>query len=78
VGPVVLGVILGPLLETQFRRAVQISQGDLTVFVTRPLSAIILLAALAAIALPYLPRLVARVRGRPVTEERLVFGEEED
>jgi putative tricarboxylic transport membrane protein len=78
VGPVVLGVILGPLLETQFRRAVQISQGDLSVFVTRPLSAIILLAAVAAIALPYLPRLVARVRGRPVTEERLVFGEEED
>jgi putative tricarboxylic transport membrane protein len=78
VGPVVLGVILGPLLETQFRRAVQISQGDLSVFVTRPLSAIILLAAVAAIALPYLPRLVARVRGRPVSKERLVFGEEED
>ena len=78
VGPVVLGVILGPLLETQFRRAVQISQGDLSVFVTRPLSAIILLAAVAAIALPYLPRLIARVRGRPVTEERLVFGEDED
>jgi putative tricarboxylic transport membrane protein len=78
VGPVVLGVILGPLLETQFRRAVQISQGDLTVFVTRPLSAIILLAAVAAIALPYIPRLVARIRGRQVTEKRLVFGEEED
>jgi putative tricarboxylic transport membrane protein len=78
VGPVVLGVILGPLLETQFRRAVQISQGDLTVFVTRPLSAIILLAAVGAIALPYLPRLVARARGRPVSEERLVFGEDED
>jgi putative tricarboxylic transport membrane protein len=78
VGPVVLGVILGPLLETQFRRAVQISQGDLSVFVTRPLSAIILVAAVGAIALPYLPRLVAKIRGRPITEERLVFGDEED
>jgi putative tricarboxylic transport membrane protein len=78
VGPVVLGAILGPLLETQFRRAVQISQGDLTVFLTRPLSALILLAAVAAIALPYLPRLVARIRGRPATQERLVFGDEQD
>src|SRR5829696_8099057 len=39
VGPIVLGVILGPLLEAQFRRAMSISQGDLSIFVTRPLSA---------------------------------------
>jgi putative tricarboxylic transport membrane protein len=78
VGPVVLGVILGPLLEAQFRRALQISQGDLTVFLTRPLSAFILLAAVAAIAVPYLPRIVARIRGRPDPHERLVFGEEQD
>ncbi|HLL39312.1 MAG TPA: tripartite tricarboxylate transporter permease, partial [Rubrobacteraceae bacterium] len=36
VGPVILGVILGPLMEAQFRRALSISQGDLSVFVTRP------------------------------------------
>ncbi len=78
VGPVVLGVILGPLLETQFRRAVQISQGDVTVFLTRPVSALILLAAVAAVALPYLPRILALIRGREVRPERLVFGEEQD
>ena len=75
VGPVVLGVILGPLLEAQFRRAVSISQGDVTVFLTRPLSSVILLAAVAALVLPYLPRIVAFARGRRAVPGRLVFGD---
>jgi len=42
----VVGAILGPIAETHFRRAMQISQGDETVFFTRPLSASILAVAL--------------------------------
>ena len=34
VGPAVIGLIPGPLAETQFRRALSISQGDATVFPT--------------------------------------------
>jgi putative tricarboxylic transport membrane protein len=68
VGPMILGVILGPEFEQYFRSALQISQGDLTVFITRPISAILLLTAVAALLLPYLPRLLGR-RG-----ERMVFG----
>ena len=34
--PAVLGLVLGPLAELQFRRALAISEGDLSVFVTRP------------------------------------------
>ncbi|WP_026369308.1 tripartite tricarboxylate transporter permease [Kallotenue papyrolyticum] len=75
VGPTVLGVILMPLAEAQFRRALSISQGDLTVFVRRPLSLALLLAALAALLLPYLPALIARLRGQPTTGGRLIFGE---
>jgi len=67
VGPMILGVILGPMLEAQLRRALQISQGDLSVFVTRPISVILLLLAVAALVLPYLPRLLGR-------GQRLVFG----
>ena len=74
VGPVILGVILGPLMETQFRRALQISQGDPTVFVTRPLSLTILLLALVALLLPYLPALIKRLRGEPVEQGRFIFG----
>lgn len=50
IAPVVLGLILGPLGEAQFRRALSVSQGDLTVFIDRPLSlAFLTLAALAFI-----------------------------
>jgi putative tricarboxylic transport membrane protein len=41
----VLGLVLGPLSELQFRRAMAISEGDLSVFVTRPISAVLLLVA---------------------------------
>ena len=55
--PAVLGLVLGPMAEQQFRRAVAISEGDLTVFVTRPISAALLAAAaLALLAPPLLKR----------------------
>jgi putative tricarboxylic transport membrane protein len=73
VAPMILGVILGPLMEAQFRRAMAASQGDLTIFVTRPISLVILLCALAALLLPYLPRLVRLARGER-GGERIVFG----
>jgi putative tricarboxylic transport membrane protein len=47
--PVIIGMILGPLAEQNFRQAMTISAGDWSVFVTRPLSATLL--ALAAVAL---------------------------
>jgi len=51
VPPMLLGFVLGPLLEEQFRRAMLISRGDFTVFVSRPISSIIL--ALTAMLLLY-------------------------
>lgn len=50
--PVIIGMILGPFAEQQFRRAMTISQGDLSVFVTRPISGTILAIALVAILVP--------------------------
>jgi TctA family transporter len=38
VAPILLGYVLGPLVEENFRRALLLSRGDLTVFVTRPIS----------------------------------------
>ncbi|MBM3568262.1 MAG: tripartite tricarboxylate transporter permease [Alphaproteobacteria bacterium] len=54
--PVIVGMILGPMAEVQFRRAVQIAQGDLWVFVTRPISLSLLLIALALLIGPVLWR----------------------
>lgn len=47
--PLLLGFILGPMLEEHLRRAMLISRGDPTVFVTRPLSATFIAIALALV-----------------------------
>jgi len=52
--PAVLGLVLGPLSELQFRRAVAISEGDLSVFLTRPISAALLLVAGLVVLAPRL------------------------
>ena len=52
--PAVLGLVLGPMAESQFRRAVAISEGDLSVFVTRPVAATLLAAAAMILAAPWL------------------------
>jgi TctA family transporter len=43
--PLVLGFILGPMMEVYFRRAMVLSRGDFTVFFTQPISLTMLLAA---------------------------------
>ena len=48
--PVVLGYVLGPLLEENFRRAMLLSRGSLGVYVTRPISAWIIAACAILIA----------------------------
>lgn len=77
IAPVILGVILGPTMEEQFRRALTISNGDLSVFVTRPLSLVIILLTVAALFVPYLPRILARARGKQPPSGRLTFGEDD-
>jgi putative tricarboxylic transport membrane protein len=52
--PVIIGMILGPLAEQNFRQAMTISQGDMSVFLTRPLSASLLLLAVLALFGPKL------------------------
>jgi putative tricarboxylic transport membrane protein len=54
--PAVLGLILGPLSEQQFRRALGIADGDLSVFVTRPITATLLALAILVMLGPRLLR----------------------
>jgi TctA family transporter len=58
--PIVLGFVLGPQLEPSFRRAMLLSRGDLSVFVTRPVAA----GFIAASTLLVLVQLVAWLRTR--------------
>jgi putative tricarboxylic transport membrane protein len=50
IAPVMIGLILGPAAEQHLRRALAISEGDWSVFVTRPLSATLLAVSLALLA----------------------------
>jgi putative tricarboxylic transport membrane protein len=54
IAPVVVGMILGPMAETQLRRALQISNGDASVLVTSPISATLLAVAVLALLGPML------------------------
>ena len=56
VGPAVIGLILGPLAETQFRRALSISQGDASVFFSQPISASFLALTAIVIVAPWVWR----------------------
>ena len=56
VAPCVVGLILGPLAEQQFRRALSISQGDVSVFFTHPISLLLLSIAVLLVITPILLR----------------------
>jgi putative tricarboxylic transport membrane protein len=53
--PLLLGFVLGPLLEENLRRALIISRGDPSVFVSRPISLALLVLAAAAVVVAALP-----------------------
>lgn len=57
--PLMLGFVLGPMMEENFRRSLLLSQGDFSVFVSRPISLGLLVATallLAVVALPSIKR----------------------
>jgi putative tricarboxylic transport membrane protein len=66
--PMLLGFILGPMMEEFFRRALLVERGDFSVFVTRPIRAALLAAALALLVSMSLPA-IARWRGKVIAEQ---------
>ncbi|CAM4441728.1 tripartite tricarboxylate transporter permease [Deinococcus marmoris] len=60
VTPAIIGVVLGPTAEAQFRTALQQSNGDFSIFVTQPLTAFLMLCVLAALFVPQLLKFRAR------------------
>jgi putative tricarboxylic transport membrane protein len=53
--PLLLGFVLGPMMEENLRRALLLSRGAPTVFVTRPLSLALLVAAAALLVIVVVP-----------------------
>ena len=66
--PLLLGFVLGPMLEEHLRRAMIIARGDPLVFLQRPISAVLLGLAVLALVIVLMPN-VARKRAEVFTEE---------
>lgn len=60
--PLVLGLVLGPMIENNMRRALTGSDGDFSIFMTKPLSAVFLSFALLWLVVP----LLLKLRGKKV------------
>ena len=58
--PLVLAFVLGPMLENNLRKSLILSQGNFTVFLERPISAVCLVLAAVALLAPLLPALARR------------------
>ncbi|NWF57187.1 MAG: tripartite tricarboxylate transporter permease [Syntrophaceae bacterium] len=61
--PVVLGLVIGPMLEGALRQALTVSQGDISVFFTRPLSLSMLVIALGVVSVPFWRMAVRKKEG---------------
>ncbi|NLS05454.1 tripartite tricarboxylate transporter permease [Rhizobium sp. P32RR-XVIII] len=72
IAPAIVGLILGPLAEQQLRRALAISQGDVTALVMSPIAAGLLILAAAAFLVP----LILRLRGRGEVLSQLAASED--
>ncbi|MEA0554276.1 tripartite tricarboxylate transporter permease [Lysinibacillus irui] len=62
VAPLVLALVLGPMIENNMRRALTISNGDFSIFITKPLSLLFLVVAISWLLIP----LVMKIRGKNV------------
>jgi putative tricarboxylic transport membrane protein len=58
--PMLLGFVLGPLMEENLRRAMLIARGDPTVFLTRPISATLLAVAAILLVISALPAIKSK------------------
>ena len=72
IAPVVVGLILGPMAEQQLRRALAISQGDVTALFMSPIAVVLFGLAFLAIVVP----LILRARGRGEVLSQLAANED--
>ena len=69
--PILLGFVLGPRFEENFRRAMLISRGDIAVFVERPISAVFIALCVLLIGLQIYVRLRPK-KAVPISDKTLL------
>jgi putative tricarboxylic transport membrane protein len=76
VAPVLLGMVIGPLMEQELRRALAVSSGNIQIFLERPLALVFLAAALLSIAFSLLPYVLGN-RNRRLAAAKFGTGEDD-
>ncbi|ALS76446.1 C4-dicarboxylate ABC transporter permease [Planococcus rifietoensis] len=62
--PVILGIILGPLMESNFRRSLVMSQGDFSIFFTRPITVVLLSLAIITLFSPLITKRIKKPKAQ--------------
>ena len=60
IAPLVLGLVLEPMLETALRQSMTLSRGSLAIFVTRPISAALIVLTVLILTAPLAARVFRR------------------
>jgi len=58
--PLIMAMVLSPLMENSLRQSLLLSRGSFLIFFTRPLSAVLMVAAILLLIIPNLPWIKAR------------------
>lgn len=75
---IVLGLVLGDMLEGNYQRALLIGNGNPLVFITEPISGLIFLLVILSVASPYLGPLWNRLRGKKVQPAEVPVAVDDD
>ncbi|MCC7184420.1 MAG: hypothetical protein IT509_12760, partial [Rhodocyclaceae bacterium] len=68
--PLILGMVMGDTLEASLRQTLRANDGSLMVFLTRPMSAVMVAIAVLLLAWPLLRRLTRLLFARPTSTEQ--------
>lgn len=68
--PLLLGYVLGPMIEEHFRRAMLMSRGDMMTFITHPISAFFISVSFILILSIAFKNLIKYIRRRDFNQER--------
>jgi len=75
IAPILLGYVLGPMVEENFRRAMLLSRGHFSIFIERPISATILAVIVLLLAAQVFFAMRARLRPKKLGEGDIAFQE---
>ncbi|MBN6205489.1 tripartite tricarboxylate transporter permease [Ralstonia pickettii] len=63
VSPLILGLILGPMMESNLRRSLVMSQGDISILFTRPIACVLIILGIITLVSPIIKGIIDNRKG---------------